>query len=205
MNGTMKKGIVIETPRLIIRDFLITDWVEVHAYSADPETVQYLDWGPNSEEETINFILTALSMQRDNPRTTYHFALIQKPDGPLIGSCSLYMPDMMVHSAVIGYVINREFREKGYATEALIALLEFGFETLREKKIEAICDVRNSKSARVLEKAGFRRQKTLIKHKMRQGIWTDSYLYTIGNAKWNLKCKDPEGSKANLDFKKKSL
>lgn len=48
--------IPLETQRLILRDFVESDWQAVHQYASDREVVRYLTFGPNSEEDTENFL-----------------------------------------------------------------------------------------------------------------------------------------------------
>ena len=52
---------VIRTERLLLRDLEETDWRTVHEYASGPEVSQYMDWGPNTEEDTKAFIQRALA------------------------------------------------------------------------------------------------------------------------------------------------
>lgn len=63
----------IETERLILRDFLPEDGEQVQTYARDPEVVRYLDWGPNTPEETRAFIDRAIRSSRDQPRRAYNW------------------------------------------------------------------------------------------------------------------------------------
>ena len=49
---------ILQTQRLILRDFCEEDWRDAHIYGSDPEVVKYLPFGPNSIEETKAFIKT---------------------------------------------------------------------------------------------------------------------------------------------------
>lgn len=75
---------VVRTERLVLRDFKETDWEAIHAYASDPEVVRYMDWGPNTEEETKNFIQRAIAHQKEQPRRTYTLAIVLKSDSRLI-------------------------------------------------------------------------------------------------------------------------
>jgi [ribosomal protein S5]-alanine N-acetyltransferase len=63
----------LESQRLILRDFVESDWPAVHQYASDREVVRYLTFGPNSEEDTKSFLQREISLQGEEPRQ--HFAL----------------------------------------------------------------------------------------------------------------------------------
>jgi len=61
----------IVTKRLVLRDFEKADWRAVQDYASDPEVVRYVDFGPNTEEESRNFIQRALASQKSQPRNNF--------------------------------------------------------------------------------------------------------------------------------------
>ncbi|MBX9690401.1 MAG: GNAT family N-acetyltransferase, partial [Candidatus Obscuribacterales bacterium] len=79
----------LETPRLKLRDFVKSDWKAVHEYASDPEVVRFLEWGPNSPDETVAFLEGTLACQKEKPRRIYEFAITLKESGKLIGACGL--------------------------------------------------------------------------------------------------------------------
>ena len=82
---------VIRTERLILRDFEEADWEAVHSYGCDLEVVRYMDWGPNTEEDTQKFIQRAIASQKEQPRRIYTLAIVLKPKNKLIGGCGIYV------------------------------------------------------------------------------------------------------------------
>ena len=77
------------------------------------------------------------------------------------------------------YVLNRNFWNKGYVTEAVKRVIDFGFSELGLHRIYATLAPENVTSVRVLEKAGMRREGHLREHKYIKGEWRDSLLYAI--------------------------
>jgi RimJ/RimL family protein N-acetyltransferase len=69
-------------------------------------------------------------------------------------------------------------------TEAIRALIGFGFGELKLHRIRAECDPRNVGSWRVLEKVGMRREGHLRENFLLDGTWCDSYLYAILDHEW---------------------
>jgi [ribosomal protein S5]-alanine N-acetyltransferase len=180
----MTAHVTLETARLVLREFSDDDAPAVHAYAADPEVVRYLDWGPNAPEETAGFLALARSAREAVPRTAYHLAIVLKAADRLIGGCRIEIRSAANGSGDLGYVLDRQHWGRGYATEAMRALMDFGFGRLALHRIWATCDVDNHASARVLGKLGMRREGHLRQTVRRKGDWRDSYLYAILQPEW---------------------
>lgn len=174
----------LETERLLLREFEESDWEAVHEYGSDPEVVKYLSWGPNTEQETRDFVARQIGSQREEPRKRYGFAVVLKAQNQLIGSVELTVLSPGNREGWIGYCFTRRFWGKGYATEAARTIIAFGFKELGLHRIFATCDVENVASARVLEKIGMRRESHLREHKWARGRWRDSFLYAILDHEW---------------------
>jgi len=175
---------LIHTKSLILREFDETDWQEVHCYASDPEVVQYMDWGPSTEEETKAFIGRTISYQKEKPRRKYGLAITLKEENKLIGGCGLYVTNPENKEGYLGYCLNRHFWHKGYATETAEALLGFGFQQIGLHRIFATVDPDNIASKHVLEKIGMKREGRLREHKWMKGRWRDSLLYAILKNEW---------------------
>jgi RimJ/RimL family protein N-acetyltransferase len=150
----MTQHVTLETAFLGLRELGDDDAPAVHVYASDTEVVRYLDWGPNTPEDTARFLATAHAARDAVPRTAYHLAIILKTTGRLVG---------------------------GRRIETLLA---FGFGRLALRRIWATCDVENRASARVLEKLGMRREGHLRHNVRRNGEWRDSHLYAILEPEW---------------------
>ena len=84
----------------------------------------------------------------------------------------------------VGYVFDTAYHGRGYATEAVGALLRLGFEGLGLHRIAGHLDARNTASARVLERAGLRREAHLVENEFVKGEWTDELIYGILRREW---------------------
>ena len=176
----------VVTPRLRLRNFTRSDAEAVHAYTSDPEVVKYLDWGPDTESDTCEFISLALDRNWEMPRLMFDLAIVLSQQENPIGNGGLYVTSPRHHEGEIGYCLNRQFWGNGYATEACLGLLRLGFEQLELHRIFALCDTENIASQRVLQKIGMQREGQLRKHKCQWGVWKDSYLYAILTDDWQL-------------------
>ncbi len=79
----------------------------------------------------------------------------------------------------MGYGVNRTVWGRGYTTEAAKAMIHFGFQKLGLRRITSTCDVKNKASARVMEKAGMKREGLFRKNVFQKGKWRDTFFYAI--------------------------
>jgi [ribosomal protein S5]-alanine N-acetyltransferase len=172
-------GITLETQRLIIREFKKDDWRAAHEYGSDPEVVQFVPFGPNTEKDTRDFINRIIDQQKTQPRILYTLALVNKSEDRLIGSCELRITGPTEKTAEIGYVLNRQYWQQGYMTEAARAIIAFGFQQLGLHRIFATCYPVNTGSYGVMEKIGMHREGYLREYKLVKGAWRDCLLYSI--------------------------
>ncbi|HHY08477.1 MAG TPA: GNAT family N-acetyltransferase [Corynebacteriales bacterium] len=165
----------------------MSDWQRVHMYASDPEVVKFMEWGPNTAEESKDFVRMAIAIQKDKPRRHFDLAIVTGPEDCLIGGCGLYVTSSHNREAFIGYCLSRDSWGKGYATEAAKRLICFGFTQLRLHRIFATCDPLNVASAKVLEKCGMTPEGRLRENKLIGKKWRDSLLYAILEHEWNSK------------------
>ncbi len=105
-----------------------------------------------------------------------NFALEVK--GEAVGGIGLIIqPDVYCKSAEVGYWLSEKYWNQGIITEALQAITHYGFHTLELERIYAGVFEWNLKSARVLEKAGYKLEGRLYKSVLKDGKLIDSLLY----------------------------
>ncbi len=164
------------TERFMLREFVEEDCLQIHPYCSDEEVTRYTFWGPNTEEQTRQFFDAAIQSQFQLPRTTYEMVIADSSTGEVVGNCCLKAEKS---NAELGYNISKAHWGKGIATEAARSMLEFGFQELKLHRIYATCRPENTGSYRVMENIGMKREGHLREHFMKNGMWQDSYLYSI--------------------------
>jgi RimJ/RimL family protein N-acetyltransferase len=174
----------LRTPRLLLRDFVEADWEAVHGYARLPEVVRYMPWGPNTEQDTRDFVGRALTAQAAAPRASFELAVIWRESGRLIGGCGLTVQSKLHRVGEIGYCLHPDFWGRGCAAEAAGALLALGFEPLQLHRIQASCDPENRASRRVLEKLGMQLEGRLRQNLLLRGQWRDSLLWSVLEHEW---------------------
>ena len=175
----------LETNHLILRKFTSDDFAAVHSYAGVSENTIYMIWGPNTEQETLGFINTAISKGEETPCANYQYAAVLKDTGGLIGACSLVLPG---DEAEIGWILHLDYWNQGFGTEMGKAMLELGFNELRLHRIAAHCDAENCSSYRVMEKIGMRREGLFFDsrpaHKLSDKKYSDELSYAILRSEW---------------------
>jgi len=180
----MTDRVFLYTERILLRDFTADDLQAVHEYAIDAEVVRYLDWGPNSEQQTKEFIARTICQQQETHRRQYELAVVLRDTNRLIGSCGLRISRPEDRGGDIGYCLSRGSWGRGCATEAAQAIVAFGFEQCGLHRIFATCDTQNHASRRVLEKLGMRREGEFLQDKWQRAQWRDSLLYAIIADEW---------------------
>ncbi len=169
--------ICIETERLWLREFELADWGAVHRYASIADILIYEPWGPNTYQQSKDFIDKAIAARDESPRHTYEMAVCLKDSGQLIGSCGLRKKTFKPERADFGYIIHPNHWNNGYATEAAIGMTKYSCEHLGVKELEATCDVLNTASRRVLEKCGLTLYYTFKEHMTVKGKLRSTHLF----------------------------
>jgi ribosomal-protein-alanine N-acetyltransferase len=130
------------------------------------------------------FVQMFLARQQEQPRTKFQLAVILKSSDELIGNCGIRMESAGAHEGDIGYELSPPHWSKGYATEAAVAIVHFGFSELHLHRIWAWCNAANAGSARVLEKIGMRLEGRLRDKEYFKGRWWDTLLYAVLEDEW---------------------
>jgi RimJ/RimL family protein N-acetyltransferase len=179
----------LETERLILRPFCSDDFEEVHAYGSVPANIRFMPWGPNTEEDTRNFLREAEEKWKADPLMEYEFAISLK-DGHVIGGCGIYL-NKERNTAMLGWILHRDFWHHGYMTEAANAMMKYGFETLGLHRIWANCNADNTASFHVMERLGMRREAHFIKNCFgrvdQKKVWHDELIYAMLDEEWKTK------------------
>ena len=162
----------IKTERLIIRNFKNTDWQAVHEYTSDINAMRYIPEGVFTEEIAKDFVMKNMD---DNAK---NFPVVLANESYLIGHI-VFHKYFGEHTYEIGWVFNPKFHNKGFASEAALAVLKFGFEKMRLHRIIATCQPENTPSYRVMEKIGMRREGYFKKCIPHGNEWWDEYYYAI--------------------------
>jgi [ribosomal protein S5]-alanine N-acetyltransferase len=167
-----------ETQRLRIRSFQRNDWQALYDYTSDSALMVYIPEGPFSPEQAKAFVADNMGEQ------VRALAVLLKRADILIGHMDFH-PWFAPQTYEIGCVFNRAYHGQGYATEAAVALLKYGFEVLRLHRIIATSQPENVASWRVMQKLGMRREAHFRKCiRSQEDRWWDEYVYALLEEEW---------------------
>jgi [ribosomal protein S5]-alanine N-acetyltransferase len=143
---------VIETERLILREFTWDDLDVLTALYADPEVMRYYR-AMDPAERARNTIERALKSYEENGFAAW--AMIPRSTGRFIGRCGLLVWEFEEGREVeVGYVLAKEYWHQGYATEAARAVRDWAFEHTDVPRVISLIHPDNQASIRVAERYG---------------------------------------------------
>ena len=168
----------LKTERLILRPLRMRDDRDMFAYAQDPEVSRHVLWEAHrSIGETRRFLRYAIRQYRRGFPGS--LAIEWKASGRMIGTVGFMWINGEYKSAEVGYSLSRDYWNRGIMTEALRAVLAYGFDQLNLNRIEAQHAVENPASGRVMEHVGMRYEGTLRQRLRNKGRYVDVKLYAI--------------------------
>ncbi|WP_044640101.1 GNAT family N-acetyltransferase [Risungbinella massiliensis] len=167
----------IKTTRLVIRKFEFEDWQDVYEYTSNINVMKYIPEGVFTEEDAKKFVNDNIGENAEK------FPVVLKDEKMVIGHIAFFKY-FGEHTYEIGWVFNPKYYNKGYASEAAKAILEFGFTKMKLHRIIATCQPENVASYRVMEKIGMRREGYFKKCIPYGKEWWDEYYYAILEEEW---------------------
>lgn len=170
----------ITTERLILRRFKHTDKDDVFNNWANDENVtKYLAWTAHSDTEVTEQILKSWIDSYED-MAFYQWAIVPKEYGKAIGSISVISVSNNHKKCEIGYCSGAEFWGKGFMSESLQGILKHLFGKVGFKRIQAIHDVDNPASGKVMIKAGMKQEGILRNYLTNnQGNHVNCSIYSI--------------------------
>ncbi len=177
-------SVVLKTERLILRHFEMEDADDLVRWVSDRRVAEMTSLIPHPYERSMAVEWLERVTRCDTDSGHWVFAITLVESGELIGCIGLHrLQELAI--AEFGYWIGVPFWRRGYATEALKAVLRHGFETLKLRRIEAHHFTRNPASGREMEKAGMRREGTQRLRAHRMGVLRDRICYGMIDEEWN--------------------
>ncbi|WP_370677086.1 GNAT family N-acetyltransferase [Pleomorphomonas sp. PLEO] len=173
-----------ETDRLVLRPFADGDWGQYADYHARPEVYAYLYAPPPTGDALREKFDRVLAARFEGDGDVYRLAVTVKAGGAVVGEVLLKLASRDALQGEVGYIFNPVHAGKGYATEAVAALLRIGFEAIGFHRIFARLDSANARSVAVVERLGLRREAHLIQNDRFNGKWGDEYIYALLKSEW---------------------
>jgi len=169
----MKTFPTLHTPRLTLGQIEVSDIPTITAYASNPNVSKMLRTMPYPYAEKDAIFWLNKARTEFKKETAYIFRIGLRDRGEFVGGVGLHLKKAH-QKAVIGYWIGEPFWGKGYVTEALGAVLKFGFETLNLNKIQAVYKADNTQSGKVMIKNNMVKEGEMV-----DDMYQNGQFYTL--------------------------
>lgn len=182
--------LTVKTDRLILRTFEKSDLQEVLGYYSLPDVQRYLDWKARDKTEAKTAFESLRKQTRlSRPGEVLTLAVVRKSDDKVIGHVSLRYTDATAAQAEVRFAVAPVYRNTGYGTEAVKAVLTLGFEKFKFHRIFARTAGKNEASARLLKDLGMRLEAHYREHALFQGEWDEELHFAVLDREWQRSAK----------------
>ena len=174
---------IIETDRLIIRDLTLGDVDDLFEYCSNPVMDPFITFPIHqSTDQTISFIQFVMNKNSANKDFTVGITL--KESNKVIGTIDIGNINESHHFGEMAYAVNPNYWNKGYATEAANAILDYGFKEKGLNRIFARCVLHNPGSEKVMQKIGMKYEGVQRQGLRIKGKYQDLRIYAILKSDW---------------------
>lgn len=181
------------TERLFIRPVQLTDAEALFGFRSDPECAEFMSSIPLNVAEMRERIQKTAS-EINQSGTWFQFVIFAKDERSVVGDIGLHFlaSDTQNKQVELGYILHKKYWGKGYATEALMPIIDYLVYTLDKHRLVANIDPSNYPSIRLVEKLGFRKEGHLRESFFSKGKWVDDLVFAILAREWKLRNSNNE-------------
>lgn len=174
----------LRTARLRIDPLTLADTEGLLSVYGDEVVMTYLPVTPLRDLESARDLL-ATYVDRIATGAQFRWALRTHESDAMIGALKLAEPCDAGRSSEVGYVLAQSAWGKGFATEAMQALMEYAFLVLDRHRLEALIYADNQASRKLVTRLGFRLEGYFKEHEWKQGRYWDDTIYAILRQEWD--------------------
>ena len=174
----------IVTERLSVRPFEPTDFQAYAAYHSRSDVYRFLYMSVPVGQALEDQFSSVLSTRFEQDGDTLRLAVARQEDAVVVGEVLLKIASKAALQGEVGYIFNPDFAGKGYATEAVRAMIDLGFGGYGFHRIFARLDPLNAGSVGVVERLKMRKEAHLIQNDLFGGIWGDEFIYARLRSEW---------------------
>lgn len=167
----------LETERLKLRQITFDDENEFHILKSDDRILEYLNTKPKTFDEARQFLKKINEGIARNEWILWGITF--KNENKLIGSICFWNIVEKQSKAEVGYDLMPEYQGKGIMSEAIKAVIQYGFEKMKLNLIEALPYSNNAKSIKLLESNNFIRRESFKENEFAE----DMIIYEYRNSK----------------------
>jgi [ribosomal protein S5]-alanine N-acetyltransferase len=166
----------LSTARLHLRPLRESDDAALFPFTSDPEVMRYWDWPEHASPTTTTAYVAAL-LEEVAAGKAHYWVICLGPEDRVIGTCDLSEIDRHHQRAEVGFMVAREYWGKGYAFEAMQAVIQYAVRSIGIERFSARTHAGNEHSEVLLRRLGFVLEGTLRGYVKRDGIRRDCWLF----------------------------
>lgn len=168
----------IETERLRLREIKPEDAAVLFAYFSKEITIRYYGQEPFQQVEDAEMLIEAFRKTYEEKKGI-RWGIECRETNELIGTIGYHLWSPRHKRAEIGYDLHPDHWGKGYATEAVKAVIHYGFQEMELNRIGAVVFLENEASHKLLRKLGFEKEGILKEYMYQNGLAQDTILYSL--------------------------
>lgn len=173
------------TPRLIIRRLQPGDAERLYACRVNPDVGRFQNWAPTSVPEVAAFIDRLQTMPGLTQGEWLQLGIAMSESGELVGDCGLHARADDPRQVEIGITVAPAFQQRGFALEALTAILDHLFTRTETHRVFCSVDPRNHPCLRLLQKLGMRKEAHMLESLWIKGAWMDDVVFALLKKEWH--------------------
>jgi ribosomal-protein-alanine N-acetyltransferase len=176
----------LETPRFTLRQIEMSDAEAIFRTFSDEAVMAYYGELPHRSVEDSRALIRMQHVWYAR-REGIRWGIARREDDVIIGSCGFHRFDEEFRRAETGYELGQAYWRQGIMSEALSAIIAFGFTTMELHRIEAVVDEDNERSKSLLRKLGFTHEGTLRQRfYFRDRFWDEHYFGLLAD-EWRVR------------------
>lgn len=173
----------LETPRLRLRWMTERDVASLFGVFGDPEVCRY--WSrPELRDIGQAYALLDEIVEGVRTRTLSQWGVAVREDDGVVGTCTLTSFSLEHRRAEVGFAFGRRQWGRGYAGEAVRAMIDHAFGSLDLRRLEADVDPRNHRCIQLLDRLGFQREGLQRQRYLLNGEVQDAVMYGLLSSEW---------------------
>lgn len=170
----------LTTERLQLNRLSETELPELFVHRSDPKNMNFIHRDPASNADDIKALFDKINNSY-NEQEGIAWAIRLKESPALVGTIVYHNLIKEHYRAEIGYMIHHPYWNRGIASEAVRAVMQYGFDSLRLHTIEAVINPSNEASRKVLLRNGFIKEGYFRENYFYKGTFYDSEIFTAFN------------------------
>jgi [ribosomal protein S5]-alanine N-acetyltransferase len=174
---------LINAQRVRLRAVEARDLDNIFTIFSDPKVMRYWSTPPLPDRDAAAELIQEIHDGFEQ-RSMLKWGIAHLSDDALIGTATLFNLNLENGRAELGYGLGSANWGKGYMVEALTALIDYSFESLDLRRLEADVDPRNAASLRMVERLGFQREGYLRERWHVNGEIQDSVFFGLLRSEW---------------------